>query len=118
VVRSIRVQNAKAELPPKKSDAKFKAAAAPAGDAADPFEGFEFVIPGEDGEGDDEEPAEDGEEAPAEDAADEEPFVPAAPAVGSGEQILGQVLGAEELNVFLQLELILFRDNVKLPAVK
>ena len=31
------------------------------------------------------------------------------------EQILGQVLGAEELNVFLQLELLLFKDDVELP---
>ena len=111
IVRSIRVQNAKVEISPKKSDADFKPVVAPGGGEADPFEGFEFVIPGEEAEPE-------GEEAPVDDAADEEPIVPGAPKVGSGEKILGQVLGAEELNVFLQLELILFRDNVKLPAVK
>lgn len=123
VVRSMRIQNAKAEIPPKKSDAKFKpAAVAPAaGDAGDPFEGFEFVIPGEEGEDEGEEGAddgEDGEDAGADDAADDAPVVEPAPELGGGEQILGQVLGAEELNVFLQLELIFFRDNVKLPEVK
>ena len=41
--------------------------------------------------------------------------VPPAAEPEGGERILGQVLGSEELNVFIKLELVLFKDDVKLP---
>lgn len=114
VVRNMRVQNQRAEAPPKKSDANFKAEVAPAADdAGDPFAGFDFVIPGE--EGDD---TGIGDDVPE---GEDDAIEPSAPEVNpqdSGEQILGQVLGAEEVFVFLQLELLLFRDNVALPEVQ
>jgi hypothetical protein len=62
----------------------------------DAFSGFE--VPEDDG-------GEDGDE----EAVEEEE-------VAEGQRNLGQVLGAEELNVFLNLEIHLFRDDVELPG--
>lgn len=101
VIRSIRIVNAKKE-PPRAADAKFEkpAAAAPAG--GDPFGGF--VLPGE-------EPAA-GEAAPA--PAAEAPA--AAPvATGNSNRILAQVLGNEELQVFIRLDIMQFLPAKKLP---
>jgi hypothetical protein len=115
VVRAMRVENTKGEIPPKKSDANFKAEEAP--EVSDPFGAgvFDFVIPGDDGAP----PAEEGEEpAPEEDAPAADVVLPEVDAPASGEQILGRVLGGEEVFVFLELELILFQDNVALPEVK
>ena len=62
-------------------------------------------------------PDESAEVPPAGEA--EEAVIPAAPPAdeGGGERILGQVLGSEQLNVFLELELLLFKPDVKLPNV-
>ena len=87
--------------PPRAADAKFdKPKAAKVGTAADVFGGF--VLPGE-------EPA-------AGDAKPEEAAAPApevAPADSS--RILSQVLGNEELEVFLRLDLMQFLPAKKLP---
>ena len=102
IVRSLRITNAKKEAP-KASDAKFeKPAAAPA--TADVVGGA-FVLPGE-------EPAAPGGEAgaPAGEAA------PApAPAPSNSNRILAQVLGNEELLVFVRLDLMQFLPAKKLP---
>lgn len=98
VVRNMRVTNSN-EDPPEEDDAKFDSnAAAPVTAGGDgTFEGFEGFFT--------EEPEAAEEEAPA--PVEEAP---------SGQRILGQVLGAEELNVFLHLEFLLFKDEVKLPG--
>lgn len=107
VIRSMRIQNTKPASPPKQSDANFEEVV-PDEEEGD---GGEFIIPGEDGGV---EKDEDGLEEvdlniPAPEVKDAAP---------SGEQKLSQVLGAEEVNVFLQLELILFEDGIELPASK
>ena len=97
VVRSLRVTNVKKD-PPRAGDAQFeKAAASKPAASADPFAGG-FVLPG------DEKPA----------AAAEAPVTPApAPKAADSGRILSQVLGNEEVNVFLRLDLLQF-----LPAKK
>lgn len=99
VIRSIRVANDKKD-PPRAADAKFDkpAAAKAAAAASDPFGGF--VLPGD-------EPAEE-EEKPAEEAAPE-------PKAADSSRILSQVLGNEELNVFIRLDLMQFLPAKKLP---
>jgi hypothetical protein len=95
VIRSLRVTNAKKD-PPKASDAQFeKPAAAKEEAGAEPFAGG-FVLPGE-------------EPAPA-DAAPAE-----APKAADGSRILAQVLGTEQLNVFLRIDLLQFLPAKKLP---
>ena len=99
VIRSLRIQNEKRDKTPKRDDVEFKD-----GDDGAFGETFDLVVP------DEGEPVPDGEEP----AGDEEPLFPedepaAAPDLGGGERILGQVLGAEELFVFLELELVLFK---------
>lgn len=118
VVRGVRVQNTKVDKAPRSSDVKFENA--PVGlPGGDPFEGFgDFGLPEEDAA-----PADEGagDAVVVPDPVDPEPAPPAPepePAKGDQERILGQVLGAEEINVFLQLDLVLFRDNVNLPATK
>jgi hypothetical protein len=104
VVRSLRVTNTK-KVPPRTADAKFEqpaAAATPA--AADVFGGF--VLPTEEAPPGD-------EEAPAGEAAEEAAPEPAAPADTS--RILAQVLGNEEVQVFLRLDLMQFLPEKKLP---
>ena len=98
VVRSLRITNMKKE-PPRAADAQFdKAAAKPAAAAADPFAGG-FVLPG------DEKPAA---------ATPEKTATPAAaPKAADSSRILSQVLGNEQIQVFLRLDLLQF-----LPAKK
>ena len=93
VVRSLRITNMKKE-PPRAADAQFdKAAAKPAAAAADPFAGG-FVLPG------DEKPAA---------ATPEKAVTPAAaPKVADSSRILSQVLGNEQIQVFLRLDLLQF----------
>ena len=94
VVRSLRITNMKKE-PPRAADAQFDKAAAKPAAAADPFAGG-FVLPG------DEKPA-------AENAAT--PVAP--PKAADSSRILSQVLGNEQIQVFLRLDLLQF-----LPAKK
>lgn len=108
VIRSLRVTNVKQD-PPRTSDAKFEKPAAPkSAAAADVFGGF--VLPTD-------EPA--AADTPAEPAADgtkpaAQPAPAPAPAADSS-QILAQVLGNEELQVFLRLDLMEFLPAKKLP---
>ncbi len=99
VIRSIRLANEKKD-PPRASDAKFDkpaaAKAASGGGASDPFGGF--VLPGEE---------------PAEDAAPAEEVAPAP--VADSSRILAQVLGNEELQVFVRLDQMQFLPAKKLP---
>jgi hypothetical protein len=98
VIRTLRVSNAKKE-PPRAADAKFdKPAATKATPASDIFGGA-FTLP------DDAAPAAGAGEAPAP--------KPAPPADSS--RILAQVLGNEELQVFLRLDLLQFLPAKKLP---
>lgn len=110
VVRSIRVINEKTKAPTA-ADGQFEskegeAAKPEGGAAADPFGGAgAFVLPGEDPAAkpaDGEKPA----EAPA--AAD------AAPAGGDG-VILQQVLGSEQVHVFLRIDILQFLEAPKAP---
>ena len=108
VVRSMRVTNEKVKAPTA-TDAQFstdeaEAAADGAAPAGDPFGGGGgFVLPGD-------EPAAPAEDAAAEPAAD---AAPAAPAEGSDELILKQVLGSEKINAFLRIDIIQFFDATK-----
>jgi hypothetical protein len=97
VVRALRITSEKKD-PPRAADAKFDKPAAekPAGEAS-PFGGG-FVLPGD-------EPAKD---------ATAEPAAPAAPAADSS-RILAQVLGNEQLQVFIRLDVLQFLPSKKLP---
>lgn len=105
VIRSLRITNEKKD-PPRASDAKFDkpAAAAPAA-AADLFAGA-FVLPGEE-----EEAPEPDSEATAEEV--EAPVPAAKPADSS--RILAPVLGAENVHVFIRLDILQFLPAKKLP---
>jgi hypothetical protein len=94
VVRSLRVTNDKKD-PPKAADAKFDkpAAAKPAVDAG--IFGGGFVLPGD--------------EQPAEEAA------APAPKPADSSRILAQVLGNEQVHVFLRLDILQFLPAKKLP---
>jgi hypothetical protein len=101
VVRSVRITNTKKD-PPRASDAQFdKPAAAKTTAPADVFGGG-FVLPGDDAV-----PAD--AEKPAEVAA------PAAAAPADSSRILAQVLGNEEVQVFVRLDLFQFLPAKKLP---
>jgi hypothetical protein len=102
-IRSLRITNA-TKTPPRATDAKFDkpAASAGSGAATDVFAGG-FVLPGE-------EPAA-GEAKPAEPAA----APPAKPAAADSSRILAQVLGNEEVQVFLRLDVMQFLPSKKLP---
>ena len=104
VIRSLRIANAKKE-PPRAADAKFEApaAVAPASSATSDIFGGGFVLPGAP-------PA--GGENPANQAAPATP-PPAPPADSS--RILAQVLGNEEVQVFLRLDLLQFLPAKPLP---
>ena len=96
VVRSLRITNMKKD-PPRAADAQFeKAAAKPA--AADPFAGG-FVLPGD--------------EKPAAAAPEKSATPAAAPKAADSSRILSQVLGNEQVQVFLRLDFLQF-----LPAKK
>ncbi|MFD2257917.1 Amuc_1100 family pilus-like protein [Luteolibacter algae] len=99
IVRSLKIVNEN-DAPPRVSDAKFetaKTAETPESNVDDTFGGF--VVPGS------EEPV---EETPA--AAPE----PAAPAADSS-RILAQVLGGEEVIVFVRFDLTMFLPSKELP---
>jgi hypothetical protein len=114
-VRTVRVVNERHGRAPTKTDAKFDAPATapgarpPGGAPADPFGGF--VLP-------DEQPTPaPGGEAPA--PAGEAPAPPPAPApaVVDTSRILYQVLGGEEVMVFLRVDVMEFLPVAELPAV-
>ncbi len=98
VIRTLRISNVKKDAP-RAADAKFEAPpvapdAAPAADSAGGF-----VIPGEAA------PAADPTAAP----------VATAPEAATSSRILSQVLGSEEVQVFLRLDLLQFLPAKKLP---
>jgi len=99
VIRSLRISNMKKD-PPKAADAKFDkpAEAKPAAGGADAFGGG-FVLPGEEAT-----PAAAPEAAPA-----------AAPKASDSSRILAQVLGTEQVMVFVRLDLLQFLPATKLP---
>lgn len=97
VVRSMRVTNAKKD-PPRAADAQFEKAAASKPAAATDIFGGGFVLPGD--------------EAPAA-ATPEKPAV--APKAADSSRILSQVLGNEQVQVFLRLDLLEFLPAKKLP---
>jgi len=99
VIRTLRVSNVKMD-PPRAADAKFDKPAAAAPAAADPANifGGAFVLPTE------------GEEGEKKDEA----APPPAPKADSS-RILAQVLGNEELQVFLRLDVMSFLPEKKLP---
>ncbi|QTN31816.1 hypothetical protein HZ994_05565 [Akkermansiaceae bacterium] len=108
VVRCIKIANER-DTPPKVSDAKFeddRPAAAVAPQAADPFA---FFAPDESPEDPDEPAPAEGEEQPAPDA-EEAP----AEAVDST-RILAQVLGNEEVIVFVRFDVSMFLPAKELP---
>jgi hypothetical protein len=118
VIRSIAVSNTKKD-PPRAIDAKFDKPAVLPGAAADEAFGGGFVLPGE------EPKTEDKKTAPAPGPAPKKPvpgatppLTPApapAPAEVDSSRILSQVLGIEELQVFVRLDLMLFLPAKKLP---
>lgn len=95
VIRSLRIGNLKKE-PPRAADAHFAKAAAdkPAPGAAEIF-GDGFVLPAE------------GAAATAD--------APAAPKPADSSRILAQVLGNEQIQVFVRLDLLEFQEAKKLP---
>lgn len=97
VVRTLRITNDKKD-PPRAADAKFDKPAAEkaAGDAG--VFGGGFVLPGD----------EPGKPAPAEVAAP-------APKAADSSRILAQVLGNEQVNVFIRLDVLQFLPSKKLP---
>jgi hypothetical protein len=107
VIRTLRVANAKKE-PPRAADAKFEnpaaAAVTPAASSAADIFGGAFALPEDEAEG------EEGDEA-GEEAA---PAPPPPPPVDTS-RILAQVLGNEEVQVFLRLDLLQFLPSKKLP---
>ena len=114
LVRTMRVSNSRKTAPNSK-DATFEAPPAPASDS-DPFPDFgggDFVFPTEE---DGEEPAEGGEEGADESVeAPAEPEEPAAPVVSDSGQILKQVLGGEEIQVFMRIDVLQFVQPKELP---
>lgn len=98
VIRSLRITNAKKEAP-NAADAKFEKPADTPG-AADSVFGGGFVLPG------DETAKPEGGQKPAES--------PAPPPLGSS-RILSQVLGNEEVQVFLRLDLMQFLPTREIP---
>lgn len=109
VIRSLRISNAKQD-PPRAADAKFDRPAAAAPAATDVFGagfGGDFVLPGE-------EPEEGDADTPA---AEDAPAALPAPAPGpeDSSRILSQVLGNEEVQVFLRLDILQFLPARKLP---
>ncbi len=107
VVRSIRIQNEKRDQAPAKDDVKFEA---PAEEAGEPFaDEFGDALP----------PDDSGE--PADPALPGDPVAPGDPdpavEAAEGRRILGQVLGAEQVNVLLEIDVVLFKakDEGKRP---
>lgn len=100
VIRSMRISNAKKD-PPRTADAKFEAPRAARPAAGEAFSGG-FVLPGE-------------EPATPTDKPAEAPAPAPAPAPSDSSRILAQVLGNEEVQVFLRLDLMQFLPAKKLP---
>lgn len=118
VIRSLRIQNEKRDSAPEKDDVEFDAAPAGGGGGNDAFDNaFENeLIPADPAPGDPapgEFPPLDGDLPPL-----DQPALPGLEP--SGERILGQVLGSEELFVFLELELLLFKpaEAVAMPDIQ
>jgi hypothetical protein len=114
IIRTVRIQNER-EIPPKVSDAEFEESVAEeaAVEPANPFGAALFEQPDAAGEPAAEQPA-----APAGDAAPgaAEPGVPAPPAAGQDtSRILAQVLGNEELIVFVRFDIAMFLPSKELP---
>jgi sulfur relay (sulfurtransferase) DsrC/TusE family protein len=114
VIRSIRINNER-DSPPRISDAKFERPVEAAPKDASPFGAafFEEEAPQAPQPGETDVP--EGTEPPATDKAAEEPAAPfappaEAPSVGAVDttRILAQVLGDEELEVFVRFDIILF----------
>ena len=97
VIRSMRITNQKKE-PPRAADAKFEKAEVKS-KPADAFSGG-FVLP---------------EDEPPADAPVEEAPVAEAPKSADSSKILSQVLGNEQLNVFIRLDILQFLPVQKLP---
>ncbi len=112
VIRSLRITNERNE-PPRTSDSQMVAPAASAESssaaASDPFAGVGFVFPDDDPPAEGEAAGEPAEAAPA-------PAAPAAP-LDSGRS-LGQVLGSEEIVVFLRIDLLQFLPAKELVQVQ
>lgn len=107
IVRCVKIENER-DSPPQVSDAKFEAAAAPDSVGpivSNPFGGA-FVLPG----GGDVE-AENDTEAEIAPAEEEEEAVEAS----DSSRILAQVLGSEELIVFVRFDLTMFLQTKELP---
>ncbi len=98
VVRVLRISNEKKD-PPRSADAQFeKPAVKPAAGGGNDIFSSDFVLPGE-------------EAAPAETPATPEEVVPEAaevPAIGDSGRILSPVLGSEDVQVFLRIDLLEF----------
>lgn len=114
IIRTLRIQNER-EVPPKVSDAKFEASVAEeaAVAPANPFGAALFEQPDAA-----EAPAEQEPAAPAADAAPgaAEPGVSAPPvAEQDTSRILAQVLGDEELIVFVRFDIAMFLPSKELP---
>lgn len=99
VIRSLRITNAKKEAP-RAADAQFEKPAAAKAAAAGIFDGG-FVLPGE-------------EPQPAAGAKPPDAAAPT-PAPASSARILAQVLGNEQVQVFVRLDLLQFLPAKKLP---
>lgn len=120
VVRSLRIVNNK-QQPPRLADAKFDgrrrgAGGAAAAPAANPVPNFDELF-APDPEPEQEAPAEGGdEEAPAPADGVPAPAPPApAPVLDDDSRILYQVLGEEDIQVFVRIDLILFLEAQELP---
>lgn len=111
VVRSIRVVNERNSAPNAK-DARFEQPKASTDPGSNPFGGGDnaFVFPEEEEDDADKEEGDAEEEKPAEEEAPAEPAAP----VDSGE-ILKQVLGSENIRVFLRIDLLQFLEPRPLP---
>jgi hypothetical protein len=97
VIRTLRITNAKKE-PPRAADAQFEKPAAAKPAASSPFGGG-FVLPGDD----------------AKPAEPEKPAAAAAPDHADSSRILSQVLGNEQIQVFVRLDILQFLPVKKLP---
>ena len=104
VVRSMRIQNEKRTQGPAKDDVEFDTPEEEA-PTDDPFPDFEDNLPADDGIAED--PADAGDAFPA------EPTAVAGIAADKGSRVLGQILGAEQINVLLEIDIILFKAAEK-----
>ncbi|MEO8614478.1 MAG: Amuc_1100 family pilus-like protein [Luteolibacter sp.] len=101
VIRALRITNTKKE-PPKAADAQFDKPAAAKPAAADTAFGGGFVLPGDDAQ-------------PAAGTPEKAAATPTAPAAGDSSKILAQVLGNEQVQVFVRLDILEFLPVKKLP---